>query len=219
VEQSYSLKIQNQSGAEQRVAVFQVNSLSPAFSLVWLAQKINDRYTYPFTWTTNWGLGWGDTSQPLDIGVIYQSRQSATVQPNTANGVNVLPITYSNENFSSGSAYYDNQLQLGVMQIDTDDTFTAQQSLDMSVAVYMDNKPILAEQGEPISHYVYNTNNMSYYLTVTDYQEGAVLPIYSSRLCRKISAISQPTQVQFPEGVSDLQYILDGNLNFTLTTL
>lgn len=207
---SYSLTIQNNSGADQNVAVFQVDDPASGWSLVWLAQTINNGNNYPFNWETNWGLSWGRTSQRLDTGVIYKSGQTVTeVQPNQVNGVTVLPITYKNQDFDSEKAYYDCELNLGVVHITTDTSFTVQESLNMSVAMYMDNKPILAAQGKPNTTYEFNTN-VSYYLAVTDYQEGAAIP---NRLLPKL-AMSQPTKVQFPNGVTHVEYNLSDTLVF-----
>lgn len=210
---SYSLKINNQSGAAQKVAVFQVENLSSSDlrSLIWLLQKISNGSSYSFAWETNWGLSWGTTSQPLDTGVIYTSGGSVTaVQPNSVNGLNVLPITY-NGTFTSESSYNNSQLNLGDMQITTDKSFTVQQSLNMSVAVYMDSQPIWAAQGQPNSLYYFNTNT-SYYLTVTDYGLGAVIPY----ALKTVSVITNPTLVQFPNGVTQLEYNLGSDLEFEI---
>jgi hypothetical protein len=219
---TYSLTINNQSGAAQNVAVFQVNSPSTGNSLVWLSQLISNQNSYPFSWSIAWGLGWGSTLQPLNVGVTYQSEALKTVQPNQASGVNELSITYEDGSFMSttGSPYYNPNLKQGVMQIITDKTFTVAESCLMSVAVYMDNKPILASQGAPNSQYEFNTDTI-YYLTVTDYPEGSVLPAFDQASSPGnsvilLNKISQPTRVEFADGQTETKYNLTDTLDFVI---
>lgn len=217
-----SLTVNNQSGATQTVAVFQVSSPSSGLSLVWQIHTINDNSNYEFTWKTNWGLGWGTTSIPFGTGSLYQSSQliPQPVQPNQANGNNELLITYANSNFSSTGPTYNQQLQSGVMQIITDTSFTVGDSLNMIVAVYMDDKPILVSQGKPNYQYQFNTN-INYYLTVTDYNEGQVMPSLASLNINMIRNIaistgmswSSPTKVDF-NNQTKATYNLDSILTF-----
>lgn len=214
----YSLTINNNSGAAQNIAVFQVDDTGAGQSLIWLVQTISNSNHSFFTWETNWGLSWGTTSQPLEPGIIYFSGSAPTdIQPDQANGINLLPITYNNGDFKSGKAYHDSTLSLGDMRITTDKTFTVEESLNMSVAVYMSNQPVWAAQGLPNSEYNFNTKT-SYYLTVTDYEAGAAIPNDLSNTFvisnPNASVISNPTQVQFPSGITQLTYSLNDILEF-----
>ncbi len=58
---TYSLTINNQSGAVQNVAVFQVNNPSTGIPLVWLGQTISNEGSYTFQWDITWQLGYGST--------------------------------------------------------------------------------------------------------------------------------------------------------------
>ncbi|MEY3826344.1 MAG: hypothetical protein GPJ27_14660 [Microcystis aeruginosa L111-01] len=222
---TYSLTINNQSGAVQNVAVFQVNNPSTGIPLVWLGQTISNEGSYTFQWDITWQLGYGSTLYPLNTGVIYQNNFKASVTPNDANGHNELSITYVSQSFSAttGSPYCNAKLSSGVMRIITDTSFTVKQSLNMSVAVYMDQKPILASQGVPNSMYEFNTDTI-YYLTVTDYPIGSVLPVDNRRsfvqeisedvVIESGSVVSSPTQVVFNSGMTSWSYTLNDRLQF-----
>ena len=215
---TYTLTITNQSGAAQTVAVFQVNSPNTGSPLVWLSQLINNQCNYSFTWDTTWALGFGSTSTPLNTGVTYTSNYSAPVQPTQADGENALSITYPDSAFA-GSAYYNPSLDTGVMQIITDTSFTVTESLDMSVAVYMYGIPILASQGAPNSQYEFYSDTL-YYLTVSDYPVGSVLPSFEPQqqadaMCLT-NQMSSPTQFDFASGVTSLSYTLSDELEFVL---
>ncbi|MBE8994286.1 hypothetical protein [Microcystis aeruginosa] len=233
--QQYSLTIKNLSGADQDVALFQVDDPGSGYPLVWLSQKILSGNNYTFTWCTKWYLGFGSTSEPLKPGVAYVSQNQIEVKPNDANGSNEIQIQYDDRSFkfSSSSPYNNDKIDNGVMQIITDTSFTVEQSSLMSVALYMNDKPILASQGKPGTQYQFYTNTI-YYLTVTDIPEGSVLPSFTPKgsvlpsftpsnssimmECAKPTtiAISQPTQVNFPAGQTALTYNLTNVLMFEL---
>jgi rhizosphere induced protein len=217
---TYSLTIINQSGAAQNVAVFQVNSPSTGSPLVWLSQTISYEASHSFTWDITWGLGWGTTSQPLNTGVTYQSGAQTQVYPNQADGTNELSITYETGSFMSKIAYYNSNLTSGEMLISTDQTFTVAEASNMSVAVYMYGQPILVSQGAPNSQYEFNTDTI-YYLTVTDYLKGSVLPFFAQESVlgsREVSLrkISQPTRVEFAVGQTEAKYNLNVTLDFVI---
>jgi len=223
--QQYSLTIKNLSGADQDVALFQVDDPGSGYPLVWLSHTINSGQNYTFRWSTKWDLGFGSTSEPLKPGVAYVSQNQIEVKPNDANGSNEIQIQYDDGSFkfSSSSPYNNDKIDNGVMQIITDTSFTVEQSSLTSVALYMNDKPILASQGKPGTQYQFYTNTI-YYLTVTDILEGSVLPSFTPSNfsimmeCAKPTtiAISQPTQVNFPTGQTALTYKLTNVLMFEL---
>lgn len=223
---SYSLKIYNTSGTSQTVAIFQISDPPSGFSLVWQVKSINNNNNYEFKWEKNWGIGWGSTSEPLNTGVFYSSRivTDTKIDPENQTGTNSLLITYKNDDFLIKNPTHDSNLEPGSMQINTDLTFTVEQSSNMIVAVYMQDKPILIAQGKPNSHYQFNTNT-NYYLTVTDYKEGQVLPPLSS-ISNNLTkgnllltpnyitmVVSTPIQVNFDNSTS-VEYSLNNSLNF-----
>jgi len=87
----------------------------------------------------------------------------------------------------------------------------------------MDQKPILASQGVPNSMYEFNTDTI-YYLTVTDYPIGSVLPVDNRRsfvqeisedvVIESGSVVSSPTQVVFNSGMTSWSYTLNDRLQF-----
>ncbi|MBC1225420.1 hypothetical protein GNF10_35055 [Nostoc sp. UCD121] len=216
----YSLTIHNSSGADQNIALFQADALKSGFPLIWLSKKISNDNHHTFDWSIIWGLGYGSTSQPLDVGVSYVSQKMMQVRPNDASGVNEIHIKYDDQNFTFSEPYYNDKIESGVMQIITDTSFTVEDSLKMSVAVYMKNKPILVSQGRPNYQYQFYTNTI-YYLTVTDIPEGSVLPVFTSSnssmmkfISQPNSAISKPTKVNFSASKNELRYNLNNLLVF-----
>ena len=128
-----------------------------------------------------------------------------------------MPITYKNSNFISLPSYYS-PTDDGAVIVYTDKSFTVTNSLTMSVAFYVNNAPALIMQGMPNTNYIFNTMSISYYLTVTDLEQGYVLSkmnsaTYPATLVSFIS-ISTPVKVVFGPGESSLTYALDGTLNF-----
>ncbi|MCX7096510.1 MAG: hypothetical protein NTV43_01235 [Methylococcales bacterium] len=105
------------------------------------------------------------------------------------------------------------------MQITTDKSFTVSGSLDLAVAVYMNNTAILASQLKPNTSYQF-TSNTVYYLTVTGYPVGTELPsdvqpqIMSFAVVSSANNVSTPAQVTFGQGVRSLTYILNDVLEF-----
>jgi len=211
---TYSLTIQNSSEADQNVALFQVDDPESGFPLIWWSQKIPNGNNYTFTWDESWQVGFGSTSQPLKADVSYVSQNKQEVKPNEASGVNEIKITFEDESFKSSKPYYNDQISNGVIQIITDKSFTVEQALNMSVAVYMYNKPILASQGKPNSQYRFYTNTI-YYLTVTDIPEGSVVFQSSTQSNSSMRSVeSQPTKVNFSDGNTCLKYKLNNLLVF-----
>lgn len=216
----YSVNITNSSGAPQNVAIFVADASGGGdFSLVWKVKTIGAGVTALFCWdATAFGLGWGRTSRPVDIGVRYVSGQlTAPFYPSTSGGNNILPVQYQNNDFVSGAAYYDSGINAKLVIV-TDTSFTVIDSLTMCVALYIDAVPAIVMQGTPNNNYYFVAPQLSYYLTVTDVSSGVVLPVINSQdlkdsVQRKIS-VTSPTRMAFSAGVTDLSYSLNGNLMF-----
>lgn len=218
---TYSVNVTNKSGAPQNVAIFLADaSNNSEFSLVWLLKTINDGGNYLFSWDqTTFGLGWGSTSQPIDVSVQFTSGQAPTpVFPNTAGGNNVLPVQYQNNDFLSGIPYANSSFH-NKLEITTDTSFTVSDSLTMSVALYMDILPALAMQGAPNTYYYFDIAQISYYLTVTDLTQGVVLPKPNTQADKNLfvqltTSMSTPTKIAFEPGAMDLKYVLNDTLVF-----
>lgn len=217
---TYSVTIENNSGAPQNVAIFVKLDLNQVFSLVWRSQTINNGGNYQFKWNEKaFGLGWGTSVQPIDIGVPFISgHPPVAVEPYTAGGKNTQQIKYANQGFMFGDTYYNNDLN-NALAIITDSSFTVEQSLTMSVALYMDLFPALAVQGAPNTLYYFDLTQVKYYITVTNLMPGAVLPdlimqasFYSTPSFA--TTMTTPAMLVFSPGVTNLRYQLDGNLTF-----
>ncbi|MEI7210093.1 hypothetical protein WCT90_16445 [Pectobacterium carotovorum] len=219
---TYSVNVTNNSGAQQNIAIFLSDaSDNSGFSLVWSLRTINDGGNYSFQWDQNaFGLGWGSSSLPIDASVQFNSGQSPTaVYPGVAGGANGLPIQYkSSSGFFSGSPYVNSSLY-NKLEITTDTSFTVQNSLTMSVALYMGASPALVIQGAPNTYYYFDLSQISYYLTVTNLTQGSALPKpnTNSNLLLKPTertSISNPTKIEFSLGEPSLAYILNETLTF-----
>lgn len=172
----YSLTIKNQSGAKQTVSLFQTSLLNPSFSVVWLQQLIFDQATCYFKWDANkFALGFGELNTLLTVGTQYTNTYYTAVYPQQSQGKNQLEIGYEANSFFQTSLFNNPNLEIGDLQITTNTSFTVKQSLNFAVGMYMDGKPILIAQGAPNTAYQFYTNNC-YYLTISNYPIGSVLP-------------------------------------------
>lgn len=217
---NYSVSVINKSGRQQSVAVFVADSSdNSGFSLVWWLHLINNNGNAKFEWDENdYGLGWGNTSDPIDIGVQFTSGQDPTpVFPNVVDGKNVLPISYNSAGFFSGEPYLDNKT-FGKLEISTDSSFTVSNTLTMSVALYINKLPTIIMQGNPNMSYYFLIHKLSYYLVVTNFKQDTVLPTMGllSSYSAFEGSMGQPVKIAFGPEVKNLTYTLDSTLNFTI---
>ncbi|MCO7262840.1 hypothetical protein [Dickeya zeae] len=215
---TYSVTVTNKSGLQQNVAIYIVDSSDNSnFSLVWLLKPINNNGNAIFSWDENdYGLGWGNTNGQIDIGVAFSQGQDPTpVFPNIAGGNNALPIRYNNAGFFSGEPYSDKNIT-DKLKISTDSSFTVSDALTMGVALFIYKLPAIIMQGSPNMNYYFMMSKLSYYLVVTDFKQGVVLPTMDSVYNNSTSAHSmgKPVKIPFGAGAENLAYILDGSLNF-----
>ncbi|ADU71594.1 hypothetical protein [Pantoea sp. At-9b] len=218
---TYSVQVTNNSGASQYIAIFLANALGGnAFSLVWRVRGTNNGGSVSFDWDqTAVSLGWGNTSQPLDVNVLYTSGQPAVaVYPSNIGGLNVLPVQYNNYGFFSGTPYAKSGIY-NQAEIITDSSFTVSDATNMSVALYMSEFPALALRGAPNTLYYFDMTQLSYYLTVTDFAQGVALPqmndpLGSRRLATSGTSMSTPVKIAFDQANTELKYTLNSNLNF-----
>ncbi|UPT57381.1 hypothetical protein [Dickeya zeae] len=215
---TYSVTVTNKSGQQQNVAIYIGDSSDNSdFSLVWMLKPINDNGISSFSWDENdYGLGWGNTSGQIDIGVTFSKGQDPTpVFPNVAGGNNALPISYNNAGFFSGIPYSDKSIT-DKLKISTDSSFTVSNALTMGVALFIYKLPAIIMQGSPNMNYYFMIPNLSYYLVVTNAKQGVVLPTMDSILASNTLANSmgRPVKITFGPGAENLAYTLDGSLNF-----
>lgn len=201
---TYSLGIQNDSGAAQNIAVYQNYPNLTGNPVVWFSQNVNNTTHHTYAWQITWGLNWGTSPQPLVPGVSYTSGgETVTVDPITTGAVNSIPISYRN-GFQTGTPANNPILPTGDMEISTNTTFTVPESLEMSVAVYMYGKPIFAMQGRPNGKYLFDTHP-TYYICVTDAKEGVAV---------SGTFVTSPTAIIYADGETDLSYKLTPTLQF-----
>ncbi|WOA54344.1 hypothetical protein [Dickeya solani] len=215
---TYSVSVTNKSGLQQNVALYIGDSSDNSdFSLVWWLKSINNSGNATFSWDENdYGLGWGNTSGQIDIGVKFSQGQDPTPAfPNVVVGNNALPICYNNAGFFSGNPYSDNKIT-DKLKVSTDSSFTVYNALTMGIALFINKLPAIIMQGSPNMNYYFMIPKLSYYLVVTDFKQGAVLPTMYSMYNRSISehSMGKPVIIPFGAGAENLAYTLDGSLNF-----
>ncbi|AUQ24097.1 hypothetical protein [Dickeya zeae] len=221
---AYSVTVTNKSGLQQNVAIYIGDSSDNSnFSLVWLLKPINNSGNATFSWDeTDYGLGWGNTSGQIDIGVKFSQGQDPTpVFPNFSGGKNSLPISYNNAGFFSGIPYLDKNIT-DKLKVSTDSSFTVSNALTMGIALFIYKLPAIIMQGSPNMNYYFMISKLSYYLVVTNFKQGIVLPatdsMYAmdSMYARSTSANSmgKPVKIPFGPGSENLAYTLDGSLDF-----
>lgn len=117
--------------------------------------------------------------------------------------------------FNASAPYHDHYLN-GLLAIKTDTSFTVNQSMTLSVALYLDKTPALIMQARPNSLYEFDVSRMSYYLMVTDIIPGTVIPRLQlplrNRFCNV--SISGVTKIEFLPGVTELKFRLNRTLQF-----
>lgn len=215
---TYSVSVTNKSGLQQNVAIYiGASSGSNEFSLVWWLKPINNSGNATFSWDeNNYGLGWGNTSEHIDIGVKFSQGQDPTpVFPNVVGGDNVLPVSYNNAGFFSGVSYSDNNIT-DKLEVSTDSSFTVSDSLTMGIALFINKLPAIIMQGSPNMTYYFMTPKLSYYLVVTDFKQGVVLPAMDSMYDSNTlgCSVGKSVKIAFGAGATNLAYTLDGSLNF-----
>lgn len=221
---TYSVQVTNNSGASQYIAIFLADNLGGnAYSLVWRVKGTNNGADVSFNWDQNdVGLGWGNTSQPLDVNTLYTSGQPpVTVYPANVGGLNVLPVQHNSYGFFSGTPYVKSGMY-NQLEIATDSSFTVSDATNMSVALYIDEYPALALQGAPNTFYYFDMTRLAYYLTVTNFTQGVALPQMNDlstarRFADAGTSMSAPVKIAFDAAQTDLKYILNSNLNFVKT--
>ncbi|WP_227317481.1 hypothetical protein [Cedecea davisae] len=216
-----NVSVTNCSGMAQNIAIFLSDgSNSGVYSLVWQSSSVNNESMCTFSWDENaFGLGWGNTTRPIDTGVLFTSGQApASVAPNVAGGNNALPVQYNQAGFYSGLPYFDGQTDTN-LEIITDKSFTVDDAATMNVALYMNGSPALVMRGMPNTHYQYDTSQISYYLTVTNLKSGFTLPDTNLQSARSAAipasvSASTPKKIAFgPQGTS-ASYTLTNTLVF-----
>jgi hypothetical protein len=202
----YSLSITNKSGASQNVAVYQsYPNVVSGLPLVWFNQVVHNGNNSTFNWDITWGLNWGTSPQPLVTGVEYTSGGPLVpVNPIQPQGINAMAITYSSGTFQTQGIEHNPNVLKGDMLVTTDTSFTVIDSLNMNVAVYMYGKPVLAMQGKPNDQYRFDTHP-TYWICVTDFKPGIAV---------SGTAVTSPTKISFPKGVTGLSFDLSDTLEF-----
>jgi rhizosphere induced protein len=204
---TYSLSVTNQSGGTQNIAVYQqYPDLVTGLPLVWFAKSVPDGNKTTFSWSIDWALNWGTTSQQLAPGVQWTSGGTLqNMDPTTTGGNNSMGITYSGSEFAtSPSAFYDSSVPSGDMLVTTDTTFTVNQARLMSIAVYMNSLPAFAVQGEPNGKFLFQTHP-TYWICTTSAQQSVAI---------SEEFVSSPTEFVFNPGVTSLSYRLNDELQF-----
>ncbi|GAB7269470.1 hypothetical protein DZS_08630 [Dickeya ananatis] len=117
--------------------------------------------------------------------------------------------------FFSGVPYSDNNIT-DKLKVSTDSSFTVSNALTMGIALFIYKLPAIIMQGSPNMNYYFMIPKLSYYLVVTNFKQGVVLPAMDSMYARNTSANSmgKPVKIPFGSGAENLAYTLDGSLNF-----
>jgi len=88
--------------------------------------------------------------------------------------------------------------------VTTDASFTVDQSNAMSLAVYMNSLPAFAMQGEPNGNFLFDTHP-TYWICTTESKQGVAV---------SGTFVSNPTQFEFANGVTSLNFTLTDTLQF-----
>jgi hypothetical protein len=102
------------------------------------------------------------------------------------------------------------------LEVSTDSSFTVSDSLTMGISLFINKLPAIIMQGSPNMTYYFMIPKLSYYLVVTDFKQGVVLPAMDSMHDSNASgrSVGKPVKIAFGAGATNLAYTLDGSLNF-----
>ncbi|MCX7096509.1 MAG: hypothetical protein NTV43_01230 [Methylococcales bacterium] len=203
---TYSIKITNNSGATEVIAVYQQYPDINGLPLVWFTKEVPNGNSTTFTWSIDWALNWGTTEQPLAPGIQWTSGGPLqAMQPTQTGGSNAMGVIYSGSEFeTSPTAYYDPAVASGNMLVATDKSFTVSQAHLMSLSVYMNGLPAFAVQGNPNGKFLFQTHP-TYWLCTTSAKQGVAI---------SETYVSSPSQFAFASGVTSLEYNLNDVLDF-----
>ena len=176
----YSLQVRNLSGIDQSAVVYQQHPnmvRMKAFPTAWLAQKIpgDSRVLNEFTWEVKYGLSWSDKVS-LKNGVVYHSSISPPYNVSIAadGTTNAMKIHY--DGLFRSEPINDDSLAKGQLRIKTDSSYTIPEAKEknLSIAVHMDGKPVMALEGLPNKNYDF-TVSPKYYIGTYDHVSGEVV--------------------------------------------
>jgi len=202
----YSIQVTNKSGKPQNIAIYQTYpDLETGLPLVWISKNINNENLNKFEWETPWALSWGTTEKPIAPGVQFTSNGPIReIQPDTKDGKNAMNISYEDNDFKSSEAYNNGTVPKGSMEVQTDTSFSVEDSSQMAISVYMNGKATFAMQGEPNGKYRFDTHPV-YWICTTKVQDGTAV---------SGTFVSSPTQITFDNGKTDISFELTDTLEF-----
>lgn len=122
-----SIKVSNNSGADQTVAVLAADSnQTDAFPLVWQSYYIPNGANSTFKWERNkFGLGWGTTNAEIAYGEQFTLRQAKPIGPIGASGATNRVLLKVDENaFKMEAPYRDSNTSNKYVVLSTDGSFT-----------------------------------------------------------------------------------------------
>lgn len=202
----YTLKVTNNSGMTQTIAVYQTYPKG-GHPVVWLSSQVNNGGDTQFTWTVNWALGWGTVPQQIKPGIYYTPAQTIPVTPGDKSGTNKATLNYKgpwpNGTFEFINPTYDLQLRSTEMAIYANRTFPPNETTAVSVS--MSGNVVLAMKAEPGLTYYFDAHP-TYYLCIASSKVGTLL---------SSDYVSSPTKVIFGSTKS-LCYTLNDEYKFQL---
>jgi len=199
----YSITINNRAATADTLMVFQNDpgSWSPnALSLAWFTKFSNPSPTAKvrFTWSLDVGLSWADTGV-LAPGVDYVAAE--TYDPTAYNNYNEATLDYN-------GAYLFKDFKPGpdpLPRLYLSESGNIPSASAASVGVTMAGSTIYATQAKPNQKLTFSLKP-SYFLAYGSFEEGQVL---------NVSAINNPLQLTYPNGVYALETTLNRDYSWT----
>ncbi len=201
---NYNISITNLSKVDKTVAIYQEYD-TEGLPLIWISKRIPAGVQKNFCWSIDYGLSYGTTTTELRNGVSWSSSGPVhNVFPNEKGGKNSCSFTYESDAFVLGEPFNNEDVPLGSMEISTDKTFFAENSVNTSLSVYMNGKPAFAMPADPNGLYRFRATP-TYFMCVTESKEGTAI---------SGSYFSTSKEAKFKNGSTSLEFNLDQLLEF-----
>eukprot|EP01084_Bolivina_argentea_P255188 429135_1 len=198
----YEIIVNNKSGANQMVALYQTDPTHQFKPLVWKQAGIANGGKGVYMWEVQWGLSWGESTAPLADGVQFIGKGRVINLDPSSKQNNAVKITYdSNNKVWNVAAAENDALANGYLGAKTDTSFSIPEAKakNFCIDVTMQGEPVLAISGQPNAEYTFETHP-KYWLAITQEKVGFAVTG---------TATGVATEVTFDNGVYNAEMFID----------
>jgi len=209
---NYSITVENDSGVDYHIGLYQVNPRQEGYSLLWKIKPIGDGAEISFDWSLNYQfqLSWGGTK--LEEGAVIKGKSKMIdLKPGNYNKNAVyieLRDNNSNPKRWKATKCGNKNLKNNQLSAKCSPNWNNHESKkrNLNLMLLCDENPILARPARANFEYVFNLDP-TYYLCLID----EIDPTNDLGSAMTASARSQSTKVVFKNGYNELTFRITGN--------